>query len=761
MKTFPPFFISFFLVSALSGQAIDSANPGKSVKLDPVDVTAGRAAYPAPSLLTAPALPVTASITSQRIEETVNLIDPEDAVKYLPGIFLRKRNAGDTQAVMATRVWGVSSSARSLVYADGVPLSALIANNNNIGGPRWGFVAPAEIERIDLMYGPFSAAYPGNSMGAVMEITTRLPEKFAGALEQTMAWQSFSLYGTRNTYRTAQTAATVGDRAGKFSFWTSANEQDSYSQPLAFVTGGTFPAGTTGGYAASNKLGAPADILGAGGLLHTRMTNAKLKAAYDFTPTLRAAYTFGFWQNDADSSVETYLRDSSGRPTFAGQAGFAGNTYHLIEQHSAHSFALKSNTKGDWDFEATASLYRMDKDNQNLPATASASGTGFGSAGRVAVLGGTGWSTLDLKGLWRAGGPEGAHLVTFGAHDDRYKLYNPTFNTPDWQAGGPYTSVATEGDGKTRTQALWAQDIWQVTPAVKLTIGGRYEEWRAYDGYNANGATAVHQPGLAAARFSPKAILAWQPAPPWLVTASVGQAYRFATASELYQLVSTGATFTAPNPNLKPDNVLAAELRLERTFGRGRVRLSLFQDDIHDAIISQFNPLVPGSPALFSYLSNVDHVRARGAELVLEQNNVFTRGLDFSGSATWLDARTLATSGQASATAPAGSAIGKRVPNIPEWRASFVATYRSGRRWTFAVAGRYSGMMFTTLDDADVNPNTYQGFAAWFAADAHVNFRLDDHWSASAGADNLLDRKYFLFHPFAQRTLFANLKYAF
>src|SRR5436309_7397323 len=113
-------------------------------------------------------LPVTTSVTTQKIEQTVNILDPEDAVKYLPSVFLRKRNNGDTQAVMGTRVWGVSSSARSLVFADGVPLSALIANNNNIGGPRWGLVSPSEIERIDMMYGPFSAAYAGNSMGAVM-----------------------------------------------------------------------------------------------------------------------------------------------------------------------------------------------------------------------------------------------------------------------------------------------------------------------------------------------------------------------------------------------------------------------------------------------------------------------------------------------------------------------------------------------------------------------------------------------------------------
>jgi hypothetical protein len=47
---------------------------------------------------------------------------------------LRKRHVGDTQAPVTTRTSGVGASARSLVYADGVPLSALIGNNNRRGG---------------------------------------------------------------------------------------------------------------------------------------------------------------------------------------------------------------------------------------------------------------------------------------------------------------------------------------------------------------------------------------------------------------------------------------------------------------------------------------------------------------------------------------------------------------------------------------------------------------------------------------------------
>ena len=737
----------------------DTTKSDTTFTLKPVKVTGARADQTHVNALQRLTLPVTASVTAQQAEETVNLVDVQDAVKYLPSVFMRKRNNGDTQSILATRVWGPSSSARTLIFADGVPLTALIANNNTIGGPRWGLVSPAEIARIDMMYGPFSAAYAGNSIGAVMEITTRMPERLEGSVTQTQALQRFDLYGTRDTYGTAQTNADIGNRFGKFSFWASGNYQNSDSQPLAYVTSATFPSGTTGGFTDQNKLGAPANVLGANGLLHTEMTNAKLKAAYDINSWLRAAYTFGYWRNDAKAGIDTYLTGSAGQPTFAGQGGFASGFYDLIQEHAAHSLSLRTDTRSDWDFEAVGTSYRFNNDQQRTPTSAAAGDTTFGPAGRIAVLDGTGWSTLDLKGAWHRGGVAAPHTVSFGVHHDQYRLANPTYNTPDWR-NGPQATIATEGDGKTRTQALWAQDSWRITPAFQLTVGGRYERWRAFDGFNQNGSTQVNQPVINASKFSPKAVLAWTPTDQWSVRTSVAKAYRFATPAELYQLVSTGATFTSPDPNLKPDNVLAAEVRVERAFERARVQVALFQDDVHDAIISQFLPLVPGSTTLFSYVSNVDHVRARGVELLLGSNDLFVRGLEFSASGTYLDARTLALSGQASATAPAGSAVGKFLPNAPRWRATFASTYRPVEPLALTLAGRYSGKLYTTLDNADVHPNTYQGFSEWFVIDARVNYRVDRHWSAALGVDNMLDRKYFLFHPFPQRTFVASAKYA-
>ncbi|HXF24658.1 MAG TPA: TonB-dependent receptor plug domain-containing protein, partial [Gemmatimonadaceae bacterium] len=201
--------------------ARDTTARDSTAKLRAVEITAKRGSEVRVAPLQLLTLPVTASITAQKAKETVNLVDPEDAVKYLPSLYIRKRNYGDTQATIGTRVWGVSSSARSLVYADGVPLSALIANNNTIGGPRWGLVSPEEISRIDIMYGPYSAAYPGNSMGAVMEITTRQPSSLEGSVQQTQALQHYNLYGTDRTFGTSLTNATLGDRFGRFSFWAS------------------------------------------------------------------------------------------------------------------------------------------------------------------------------------------------------------------------------------------------------------------------------------------------------------------------------------------------------------------------------------------------------------------------------------------------------------------------------------------------------------------------------------------------------------
>ena len=137
------------------------------------------------------------SITAKQIDETINFKDPEDAVKYMPSLFVRKRNDGDNQAVLATRSWGLNSSARTLIYYDDLLISALIGNNNSGASPKWNLISPEAIGRIDFLNGPFSAAYPGNSIGGVLLITSKMPDKPFAVAKETVSIMPWSQYGTQ------------------------------------------------------------------------------------------------------------------------------------------------------------------------------------------------------------------------------------------------------------------------------------------------------------------------------------------------------------------------------------------------------------------------------------------------------------------------------------------------------------------------------------------------------------------------------------
>lgn len=249
-----------------------------------------------------------ASVTADDLADKVNVFNTEDALKYLPSLLVRKRYIGDTNAPVATRTTGINASARSIIYADGLLLSTFVGNNNGNGSPQWFLVAPTEIERIDVLYGPYSALYPGNSYGAVVDISTKLPTKLEAGAKFSSSLQKFKQYATDNTYSAYEGSAWLGDKAGAFSWRLSFNFLDSDSQPVTYLTtarsttraAANLPV-VTGAFNDLNRTGGPIIVAGAGNLTNTQQVNATLKAAYDVTDWLRATYTLGYWQNEAEA----------------------------------------------------------------------------------------------------------------------------------------------------------------------------------------------------------------------------------------------------------------------------------------------------------------------------------------------------------------------------------------------------------------------------------------------------------------------------
>jgi iron complex outermembrane receptor protein len=745
--------------------AAQAADAGDSVLVAPLTVEA----KDGPVSETRPTTVET--LTAGQIQATTSVVNTEDTLRYLPSVLVRKRHIGDTQAPMATRTSGVGSSARGLIYVDGVLISALIGNNNSSASPKWGMVSPAEIDRISVLYGPFSAAYPGNSIGAVVEIETRLPKGLEGSLDLTGSRQAFSQYGTTGDFDARQVAATVGDRFGRFSFWLGGEWTDSDSQPLAYATvarpATPSAAGTplTGAYPTRSRLGAPIFVLGAGGFESQAQSNLKAKIAWDFDDGLTLSYAVGRFGNDTDATAQSYLKNAGGQAVYAGgpfniggyavtvpASAFSNNVYRLDETQWMQSLTLNRRSKGGrFDWRIVATSYDYAQSEQRMPSTA-LPGALAGGAGSVTRMDGTGWRTLDAKAVWR---PSETQEFSFGVHGDTYALRNTRYATADWR-GGPVGLLAGAARGQTQTAAVWAQDVWRITPDLELTLGGRWERWRATDGFNysRSPALSVRQPELSDRTFSPKASLAWDFAEGWSARLSVGRAYRFPTVTELYQAIATGAVLTVPNPNLKPEAAWSGELAVARTGPRSSVRLSLFTEDIDDALIAQTAPLVAGSPTLFSYVQNIDHVRSRGAELVFRRDDLLVDGLTVSGSVTYVDPRVTRD-----AAFPA--AEGQQLPQVPHWRATLVATWRPDERWALTLAGRYSDRVYATIDNTDTVTHTYQGFDSFLVLDARASFKLNRSWTAAVSVENLGADDYILFHPFPQRMVTASLGYRF
>jgi len=728
---------------AEAGAAADAGEQGKDILVI--------AEKQSDTIENAPSTRVT--VDEARIAATVNAVSVEDTLKYLPSLVIRKRHIGDNFAPIATRTSGLGSSARSLIFADGAILSALIGNNNGNGSPRWTLVTPEEITKIDVLYGPFSAAYSGNSIGTVVNITTRLPDKLEARATVLTNIQDPGLYGTDRTLATWQVSGSVGDRFGPLALFASATRTDAKSQPVSIITGTANPSSTTGGYADFNRTLVPIRVLGAGGLEHHIQDTIKLKSTLDLGGSMRLTYVLGIWRDDTSGTVDSYLKDANGAVSYVTGAnsvttGFNAAIYARDALHLSHAVTLAGEAeKIDWQVTGTAYVYAHDV-QQTPGATVKLPAAFSGGAGTIQRQDGNGWVTLDAKAAVKLG-KDDAHVLSFGAHGDRYALGTETFLASNWIDKATQGALSTASRGRTRTLALWVQDEIRLIPAVTLMLGVRQEWWRAWDGYNlaANGG-AVTQPDRATSGFSPKASLEWRPAADWNVRLSAGQAWRFPTVGELYQTVTVGTVLANPNPNLLPERARSVELAVERRDAKGAIRLSLFNEVIANALISQ-SAIVAGTTTSATFVQNVDETRARGIELAIDRRDILP-GVDFSGSLTYADA-------VVSKNTVFPASVGKILPSVPHWKSSAVLTWRPVERLSLTGAARFASRNWATLDNSDHYGNTYQGFYKYFVVDVRAVYKLTDHLELAAGVDNLNNDKYFLFHPFPQRSFTASL----
>lgn len=707
-----------------------------------------------------PTLPSSSHSTTRKELENQSFINTEDALTYAPNTAVRKRFIGDRNANLAGRSFGTLQPARGLAYVDGYLISNFLGR---FDAPRWNIVAPEEVARTDVLYGPFSALYPGNSIGTTVAITTRMPTEPEASARVLAYRQRHKDYGLSRDYGGDEESAYAGRRWGDLSLSLSVNRLAYESQPMAYASANPVNANVAGLPAVSGAVhdrdpsGRARTILGATGIQEGVQQQAKLRLAYDITPELQADMLVAHWRNDYRVSNETLLRDAAGNPYWRPASGSSavnidGLRYNLPamqpqrgeDEHLQLGARLRTLREHGWNHSVQLSSYQLQTDSLRQANVSDPYARGA-VAGTDTRRDGTGWTTFEAQTTWT---PESrlGHALTFGYHRNVYELENRVYALSDWHSSSSRTGETQNYLGKTEVQALYAQDAWRFHPDWVATAGLRLERFRAYDGEQFAAGTRVGHEDRKASAASPKLSLAYVVDDYWLLRASYGRGVRFPTVSELFQGTVSNNTIYNNDPDLKPEKSDAIELTAIRDTGTGSLRVSVFQDNIRDAIFQQRQDV---GGVTVNTVQNVDRVRTRGIEFAWQGSDLFVNGLDVQASLAFNRALTLSNP-----AVPASE--GKNFPRIPRIRASVFGSYTQGP-WTASLGVRHSGKQYNELDNSDRNSDTFGAVSSFTVADARFVYRFSRQARLALGVDNLTDERYYVYHPYPGRTAYAEL----
>lgn len=708
---------------------------------------------------------VVESVTAEGIER-INAMETSDVFKYMPGSYLRKLYPGSTNSPLIIRGNNSQLTGRTLVVADGIRLCDFTGAGHG-NAPKWFMIAPQEIEKVNVIYGPFSAALSGNSMSGTAMITTHMPEKLEVDTSLKYFYQNAHAYNTDVDLDGYNVFGSVGNKTGKLSYNFWFNRMETENQPIMYST----KSASSGGAAVGNPVtGWMADkdpgnedryILGAYSITEITNNTLKVKLGYDLNDFSTIRLTSAIWDSERDEdSPETYLRDADGNPVYSGTVDINGSSYTISDatfyysqseyQDLLNGLTYNLDSPDGLNLDASVSAYKTLKSiyRNSVEAAPDSRNGGEGSV----TDSDKGWYTADFKAgkdveRW------GVHSLAGGYHFDQYYTVGETWDASDWYRD-IRTTLDEASEGKTRTHALFIEDNWRIEDHWSVYLGGRYEWWRGFDASKStdgsSGRVTADLEDKEDGGFSPKFSTTFIPNNNWQLRFSMALATRYPTIGEVYYSgISSTGVINKSNPDLKPEESFAKDFTITCFLGNSsESRLTFFEDDIKNAINKQTN-----SYTNVSNYQNVDEVRTRGIELAYNIRKLLIDGLGLFTNLAWTDSVILRNDN-------VPESVGKTFPRVPEWRIKSVLDYAPTDKWSLTLAGHYSGEQYNTLDNSDPNGG-YGGMDDFLVFDAKFSHHFASGLEATLGVDNITDEEYYVYHPYPMRTFFAEFKYSF
>jgi len=697
------------------------------------------------------------SLGDQQLK-AVNAFNVEDLIKYAPDFFVRTRFIGDNNAVPGFRGTHSTQSARALVMVDGFVISNFLGNSFAFP-PAWGTVSPTEVGQFDVVYGPYSARYPGNSMGGIVNITTRAPERTEAFGTVQGFIQPYRQYATQESLWGGSVEAGFGfkQKDGPFSIRVSGRRLETDAQPQQYYQLVAAPAAGAStpisGGVVDPALLMQTPVAGDFSPVHERQDQLRAQLRFD-SGDVHAEALFVYWWNvESQLHPNTYLRDAAGNPFYGTSANggrllLNGTAYTL---NGSSSFNLGIARKNEWlgglkiaapllGFAVSANLSTLQFDKQTMRRSNGYLAGQTDGPGLSIEQGPTDWYTLDISATRTIG----AHAIAFGINANRYRTDQSTFGTTHWrEATGPLLS--NEIFGKSRAIGMFVEDEITLSDRLTVTPAVRTDFWRAYDGGRIEAVGRAFYPPRHDHAVDPKLSARWAPASNWAAELSLATATRFPTVGELYQGTLNGDgsfNINSFDPSLKAERSHDANLLLRHHAGRVTVTGSIFYQRVKNAIFSYLGFNQNGVST--STFKNIDLTRQYGAELIVEASDWPLEGLDIDANAAWIDAITVRNRAD-----PASEGV--QFARIPRWRLNANLRYRIDSATDLSIGGRYASRPNSDIDGLQ-RGDTYGYTSELLQIDAKLSHRIGDSLHLSAGVNNLTNDKAWVFHPYPQRT---------
>jgi len=695
----------------------------------------------------------TSVITSEEMEQR-NTQTVDQALAQAPGMYPnRSKGFMDTDPGFGMRGFGARNFSRVLVLLDGQPV-----NNGYSSQIAVSSLPVDEIDRVEVVRGPFSALYGGNAMGGVVHMLTKPASRREVKIQGQMGSQDTTQYLLRYADR-------FWERLG-FSFAYQRTQTGGYSVARVLQTATAVPAAAGTIIATPRRTHTPTggttyELGEQGNNWYNHHTyRAKGDLALNSSTSLSLQYMYRDYRYGYDAT-RSYAVDPAGNQLFRGNVFFQESGAWRRVALNPSSFIPGSGV-GQAHFGNATLLHSFDRNGSlrlaggqsNSPVdyfTTSATGTPANGAGGPGTLGDRpnrstyGEAQYTAPKLGRHFLLAGNELRVFGT-----EAYNDEVTDLAFPTNVLRRSVYSAG--KSFNNGLYLQDQFSLGEKLHFTAGTRFDYWRNQDGESIDspGAALKTYPTRSARYLSGKVAAVYRVRTGTVLRASVANAFRAPNLVDLYRTTFSAQTqvLSMPNPDLKPERMWSAEVGFRQNAGRfAQFEASVYQNNITD-LMYRVTDFALDATGRTSVITNIGAARTRGLELASEQKRGQILRLRQSYALT--DAVIIDNPG-----APATN--GKRVALVPRSVATFQA-FVNQPRWNAVLSGRYLGKMFTNDNNTDTTRGVQGSYDPFFDADLTGNVLLTKRYEAFASVINLLDRRYYQFNRSPGRLLMVGFR---